>query len=139
MGIIGKLKRAGVLRLICALWESKSCKNSPRFDKRSVIEHTVIPRDSGHITFYTNESSLIRNEQVVGSSPITSSSEIKASGDAGGFFCVPFLPIFFKSYSKPAQEREPVNMLKYERRSPRAVHVWAAFSVILLCHFTEQT
>jgi len=54
------------------------------------------------------------------------------------FLCA-FPAHFFKRYGKPAQEWESVNMLKYERRSPRAVHVWAAFSVILLCHFTEQT
>ncbi len=34
---------------------------------------------------------LIRNEQVVGSNPIASSSEVKPSEESGGFFCNLFM------------------------------------------------
>ena len=82
-----KTKKSRCLAPYLRLMGIKILQKLTKVRQRSVIEHTVIPRDSGHIAFYTNESSLIRNEQVVGSSPITSSSEIKASEVYRELFC----------------------------------------------------
>jgi len=52
---------------------------------------------SYQFTIITNSPYVVRNEQVVGSIPIISSSVINASEVFGGFFCVVFYACALKS------------------------------------------
>ena len=106
-----KTKKSRCLAPYLRLMGIKILQKLTKVRQRSVIEHTVIPRDSGHITFYTNESSLIRNEQVVGSSPIASSSDFKASGDAPGAFLYSENPWLDQGFSK-AYSDESLKVLR---------------------------
>ena len=88
-----KTKKSRCLAPYLRLMGIKILQKLTKVRQRSVMEDAAIPRMPGHITFCANASSLIRNEQVVGSSPIASSSDFKASEVSRELFCC--LPCLF--------------------------------------------